>query len=453
MVKKGYTRFLYLMFFVAGIVILNLNFFINYYIVFGDFGLSWAYESLLIISNVIWISSSFYFDIDVHERDKSLGILLKKLLIAFITYISLLNTFIIFAKLKVDTHFIVVNYILFVITILIWRLGFLYALHFYRKRGFSQSEIIFIGNGSATGKVKAYFSKHKEYGFKLLPFGTDRPEKLNEPANYEALIKRIEQTNLHRIYVTLESLKHEGVKKLVSYAENNLIRVYIVNNIQGIKDKTLEITSYTEFSLINISMKPLDDYSTRIIKRAFDILFSFFVIVLFSPIFLSLMLIIYGTSKGPIFFRQTRIGKFGKPFKIIKFRSMVHGAETNGPQLSSDNDPRTTSIGRFLRKTRLDELPNFINVLLGDMSIVGPRPERQFYIEQIIKKAPEYRRLHWVRPGITSLGQLKYGYASTVEEMIKRQRYDNLYINNFSFLLDLKLIFLTIIDMVHAKGK
>ncbi|MCL4142090.1 UNVERIFIED_CONTAM: hypothetical protein GTU68_046685 [Idotea baltica] len=158
-------------------------------------------------------------------------------------------------------------------------------------------------------------------------------------------------------------------------------------------------------------------------------------------------------SKGPIFYSQERIGKQGQPFKILKFRTMHTDAEKAGPALSSDHDPRITKVGKWLRKLRLDELPQFWNVLIGEMSIVGPRPERQFFIDQIVKIAPHYRHLHKVRPGITSWGQVKYGYASNVTEMVQRLQFDILYLENMSLALDLKIILYTIIVIVEGRGK
>ena len=154
-----------------------------------------------------------------------------------------------------------------------------------------------------------------------------------------------------------------------------------------------------------------------------------------------------------MFYRQERIGKNGHPFSIIKFRSMYVDAEKQGPALSSDHDPRITPWGRFMRKVRLDELPQFWNVLKGDMSIVGPRPERQFFIDQIIKIAPHYRHLHRVRPGLTSLGQVKYGYAETVAQMVERLKFDILYIENMSLAMDFRVLLYTLKIIVEGRGK
>lgn len=189
-----------------------------------------------------------------------------------------------------------------------------------------------------------------------------------------------------------------------------------------------------------------------LIKLICDFIFSSLILVILFPLLLLLAIIIKASGKGAVIYSQDRIGKNGKPFVIYKFRSMIYDAESGGPLLSGARENRITRIGKFLRKYRIDELPNFINVLKGEMSVVGPRPERQFFIDQIITLAPQYLEVQKIKPGITSWGQVKYGYASDVSEMIERLDYDLYYLKNRSIWFDIKIFFLTIGTILKGKG-
>lgn len=190
------------------------------------------------------------------------------------------------------------------------------------------------------------------------------------------------------------------------------------------------------------------------LKRLGDIVVSSLSLVLLSPVMVALAIGVRLDSPGPVFYRQERVGYHGRLFRIIKFRSMYTDAESDGrPQLSSGaDDPRVTRIGRILRKYRLDELPQFWNVLVGEMSMVGPRPERKYYIDSILKRVPWYSLMRQVRPGITSWGMVKYGYASNIDEMVERSAYDLLYVRNISFAVDLKILFHTVSTVFKGKG-
>ena len=213
----------------------------------------------------------------------------------------------------------------------------------------------------------------------------------------------------------------------------------------------VKIKTIRGIPLVNVTENNLSAVEKNI-KFVMDKVVSVLVLLIFSPMYLYIAWRVKKDSPGPVFFRQERIGYMGKPFYIYKFRTMYVDAEDNGPLLSSEKDKRITPFGHILRKYRLDEFPQFWNVLKGDMSIVGPRPERKYFIDQIVKKAPFYYLLHNVRPGITSLGMVKYGYANDVDKMIERLKYDILYYENMSLVLDITILIYTVRTVFTGKG-
>ncbi len=266
------------------------------------------------------------------------------------------------------------------------------------------------------------------------------------------LQKILAQHPVEEVIIAIESSEHELLKKIINRLEYRKVTIKVIPDMYDILTGMVKMSSIIGTPLIQISHDLMPAWEENL-KRIIDVVASFFMLILLSPVYLFLAIGVKLTSKGPVFYSHERIGRYGKPFTIYKFRSMCSNAEVNGPALSSSNDARITSFGMFMRKMRLDELPQFYNVLIGDMSLVGPRPERQHFIDQIIKTAPHFNHLQKVRPGITSWGQVKFGYASNVEEMIERLKYDILYIENMSLLVDLKIMIYTIKTILNASGK
>jgi exopolysaccharide biosynthesis polyprenyl glycosylphosphotransferase len=266
------------------------------------------------------------------------------------------------------------------------------------------------------------------------------------------LKKTIRENDIEEVIIAIESSEHENIGRIINDLEDTDVIIKIIPDMYDILSGTVKMTSIfgSPLIIINPMLMPVWQQS---LKRIIDIIVSLFLLALLSPVYLVCSVIIKTTSRGPVFFSQERIGLHGNPFYIYKFRSMTQNAENGVPMLSSHNDSRVTSFGRFMRKIRLDEIPQFYNVLVGDMSLVGPRPERQYFIDQIMIMAPHYRHLHKVRPGITSWGQVKYGYAENVEQMIQRLKYDVIYIENMSLALDIKILFYTIKTILQRSGK
>lgn len=277
-------------------------------------------------------------------------------------------------------------------------------------------------------------------------------KNLEHLGNHLELPKFIREHEVEEVIIAIESSEHHKLEEVLNLLEETPVKIKMIPDTYDIISGKVRMESMRSIPLVEINHQLMPPWQ-MVLKRLFDIVSSALVFILLSPFLFIIMTITKMSDRGPIFFKQKRVGIHGKEFYMYKFRSMVVDAEKNGPQLSSEHDERITPWGRIMRKYRLDELPQFYNVLVGDMSIVGPRPERKYYMELISKHAPHYRYLQKVRPGITSWGMVKFGYASNVEEMVERLKFDVIYIENMSLLNDIKILIYTVIIVLQGRGK
>ncbi|MEN8118762.1 MAG: sugar transferase [Bacteroidota bacterium] len=326
-----------------------------------------------------------------------------------------------------------------------------------KKIGFNT--LIIGSNGKAKNVYEDFFNRNKSAGYRFLGFvnvktkiSSSLKEALKHLGSFDNVHEIVKNYKIEEIIIAVEVHEHSEIQNIITALEHTKVRVKIIPDLFEILIGKIELSLMDGTPLLRVSSELMPVWEKNF-KKVFDIILSFLFIILMSPVYLSTAIAVKLSSKGPIIYKQKRVGKNGKVFNIFKFRSMVKNAEKDGPTLSFVDDPRITKLGMFMRKTRLDEIPQFINVILGDMSIVGPRPERQYYIDQIIQKAPEYMLLLKVKPGITSLGQVKFGYAENLEQMLERLKFDVIYIKNMSLYFDFKILINTVLTVMKRDGK
>lgn len=332
------------------------------------------------------------------------------------------------------------------------------------KRQLRQRKVFFnavlIGSGKRAGEFYQAFTQSKEHaGFRIMAFFNINGQHPNEWLQHlqqhqslHSLVTYIAENHVEEVILAIDKNERDKITEVLQLLSDKEVNIKITPDTVDIISGALHTNNVLGTPLIDIHSGMLPDWQQNI-KRLIDLCVSVFGIIILSPLFIYSMIRVAASSKGPVFFRQERIGYKGRPFIMYKFRSMHTNAEHAGPQLSSDSDERITAWGKTMRKWRLDELPQLWNIIKGEMSLVGPRPERKFYIDRIVQKHPEYKYLLKVKPGLTSWGMVNFGYASSVEEMIQRMPFDLLYVENVSLALDIKIMFYSIQIIFAGKGK
>ena len=333
------------------------------------------------------------------------------------------------------------------------------TIHQLQNRVISFHTLIIGSNKKAIKLYEDLLSKPKSAGNQIVGFVTVNGNVDKALTNYiphlgtlDNLIDTINNKKIEEVIIAIESSEREKIQQILIKIKATKAIIKAIPDLLDILSGTVRMSSLFGMPLIELSHELMPAWQENI-KRVIDVVASVFALIILSPFYIFLAIGVKTSSKGPIIYSHSRMGRYGKPFKIFKFRSMHIDAEFNGPALSSKNDPRITNFGRFMRKMRFDEFPQFYNVLIGDMSLVGPRPERQFYVNQIVERAPYYLLLFKVRPGITSWGQVKFGYAENVDEMIERLNFDIIYLENMSLYVDIKIMIYTIKTVLEGSGK
>lgn len=328
--------------------------------------------------------------------------------------------------------------------------NYYFLLRHRRKAKGELKYVVFVGDNKKTKQLTSLFKKQGEYGYEVLHQFDPKKESFSTHLVFEFIRKN----NVDEIFCSIRELKNDQITKLVDYANNNLIKLKFIPDNKDIFTKNLKFDYYEYFPILSLREIPLEDSFNRFYKRCFDFVFALLVSVLLLSWLLPLIgILIKLDSKGPIYFRQNRPGFNEKGFGCYKFRTMKINNDTE--KSATRNDPRVTKLGAFLRRTSLDELPQFVNVLIGQMSVVGPRPHLWRQNHEYNTTVQKYMLRHYVKPGITGLAQAK-GYRGEIEkeeDIINRTRYDFFYIENWSLLLDIKIIIQTIYNIIRGQEK
>jgi putative colanic acid biosynthesis UDP-glucose lipid carrier transferase len=440
------------------LILLNFSFYIVNSFLTHDLNYVFNEHNLIqfLSLNLFWIASTSILKSYKLYRIMRISAIMNMLIKTCFLHIFIIFSFMAVFRQRPDSlKLFLFKYSLYFILILAWRVLSLYFLKNIRSRGFNYKKIVIAGGEQAGRDLYSFFRTHREYGYKCLGFFDDNEKNKNKIGSIEELEAFAIKNDIDEIYCALTDIDENKIQNLMSFADNNLIKLKILPNLKGIRHQKFEISFYDDIPVLNFRNFPLDITINRIIKRIFDVSFSSLVIILIFPwLFPIIAILIKFSSQGPVFFKQARSGRGNEPFNCYKFRTMRVNAFANQLQ-ATKNDSRITRVGAFLRKTSLDELPQFINVFIGNMSVVGPRPHMLSHTEKYSKEIDNFMVRHFVKAGITGLAQVKGFRGETTDpfQMEERVRYDIYYIENWTFYFDLQIIFITISEIFIGKNK
>ena len=458
---KGYSRYFWFIHLIGDILFINIAFFLMYFLKFETIEFSDKYRFLVIIYNSIWILVALMLQLYELKQLKRLDHILFNLFKAFCFNVLIITAILFSLKASEFSreHLYATYFTLFGLIIL-WRYLAVQLIKMYRKSGFNYSRIVIIGGGEVAKQLNNYFISDNFLGVKLLGIFSNEKEIFNKRndifiGDLGSLEQFVLKNNIDEIFYTKPLINTKEIKGLVDFCDKNMIRLKIVPDFRGFIFKRVNIDFFDDVPVITLREEPLTDFVNRFLKRMFDLIFSFFVIIfLISWLYPIIAILIKLSSSGPILFKQLRSGVNNEEFLCYKFRSMSISTDADSKQ-ATRNDSRITKIGMFLRKTSLDEFPQFFNVFMGDMSIVGPRPHMLLHTEEYSNLIKKYMVRQLVKPGITGAAQVRgyRGETKELEDMEGRVRMDVWYIENWSLALDINIIFKTIWNIFKGDEK
>ncbi|RXT04502.1 undecaprenyl-phosphate glucose phosphotransferase [Ammoniphilus sp. CFH 90114] len=408
------------------------------------------------------IASGYLFSLYVPKRKKKFAYEIGKAIqVHFISMLFLLSFLFLYKEVDISRAFLAIFLGLNITLILGLRLALKLSLKKFRAKGYNKQFILILGAGHLGRKFHDNVGAHPELGFEVIGFLDDYVDRhqCNYKNKYKPILGKVDQLAevlagerlVDEVVIALPLRAHEKYKTIIEVCEKAGVKALIIPDFYSYLPAQPSFDSFADMPLINVREIPLDEISNRVWKRTFDIVFSLAAIILTLPFLIMIVLGIKLTSPGPIIFKQERIGLNRRPFMMYKFRSMhVSNSKVSDTVWTTENDPRKTKFGSFLRKTSLDELPQFFNVLKGDMSVVGPRPERPYFVDQFKEDIPKYMIKHHVRPGITGWAQANGLRGDTsIEDRIV---HDIFYIENWTLLFDMKIIWKTIVNGLINKN-